>query len=1182
MEPTATTSKLLLETGRSFATLQQRLRSDEDFQSLARQLGWDIPTRPAPLVNLLPQLAQLDAAVGVVVNEASLSNLSALKISVTAVFTAIRNLANETYTLPPPSDATAFKAEFPKQLLNVLLVEYLQTYHSQIYGLLYGTSLITREYMPASGGRVAYIRVSLNLHLLTNLLQDPTTFWRTVYGWGGAFAYERLVMAVREVLDRLGVPTGYMVADYDLLKTLNPGPIPSPEVLSVINALQVSLLHTLTILGELYLGMQLLPILSPTGTPQGVALAAQTLGTLNKTIDLSNNYFLTIVGEADLEAGIGLALQPAQPLQVKSLAGASAVVSGKFEVALQRQPAGVVSTPQLLLRTPGNTELTYETLTWKIGTLVSTTAAADIYTELKINALRFASGEGDNDSFLSQVLKNFYFKTDVSVGISKAKGFYFDAAKGLDSKQTKNIRLGAVHLNNVAFSVYTVNSFTYLTVATDLVADLGPIKTILSGVGLKAGIKYNPNGGDIGPFSTDIAANAPSGLGVVVESDLIMGEGYLYFNPAAKQYAGVAHLTLNKKIKLNALGLLQTELPEGRDGYSLLLLITSTGFKPIQLGLGFTLNGIGGLVGVNRAANVPYLRGLLYSGQMDQLLFPANVLDNPAAALALADSSFPATEGRYVFGLLAKIGWGAPKTLLTLDVGLIIELPAPVRLVLLGVLQATLPSFDKPILRLRADFLGTVDFGAGSIEFDATLRDSSILDRFPLSGDGAFRLYQGQNPVFLLTAGGFHPAFQPPANANLRHLQRLRLALADSRDFRLVLQTYLAITSNTVQVGARLDLFVDLPLGFSLEGYLYFDTLFEFNPFRLDVQIGAGVAIKRNGNNKLTLQLYLHVTGPAPWHVTGEVSFKLIFRVRFSINRTIGGETPAQPLPNVDVRQLLRQALAAPSSWEVQAPASAPTSPVVLRAEPDATRLLVDPGGALVVRQKVAPLAYPLERYGNARPENGNRFNITQAQLGTGTGAQLLTGNDLAEITDFFAPGEFRQMSEAQRLSAASFQLMRSGVRLRTLEGLTGGPATVQQVGYELLVLGSPVAAGTPIIAPTQPEAALVASAPVAEGTERRRMVDMPALQFQQLTQNSALSQSYATAQPSYLAPAEVYWQEDQYVLVRADTLTRYAATRYANEAQATAALQAVVAADARLRGELLVMPAYQLQLQSV
>ncbi|WP_317127281.1 DUF6603 domain-containing protein, partial [Hymenobacter rubripertinctus] len=386
---------------------------------------------------------------------------------------------------------------------------------------------------------------------------------------------------------------------------------------------------------------------------------------------------------------------------------------------------------------------------------------------------------------------------------------------------------------------------------------LGPIILNVEEVGAQASLDFSSELSVTGPSKLDISFQLPKGIGIEVDSDTVTGGGYLYFNPAAKQYAGVANLTLNKKINLNAIGLLQTELPAGRDGYSLLLLITATGFKPLQLGLGFTLNGIGGLVGVNRAANTDYLRGLLASGQLDQLLFPANVLDNPAAALALADASFPATEGRYVFGLLARIGWGAPKTLLTLDVGLIIELPAPVRLVLLGVLRATLPSFDKPILRLRADFVGSVDFGAGSVEFDATLHDSSILDRFPLSGDGAFRLYQGQNPVFLLTAGGFHPAFQPPANANLPTLQRLRLALADSRDFRLVLHTYLAITSNTVQVGARLDLFVDLPLGFSLEGHLFFDTLFQFNPFRLDVQIGAGVAIKRNGQNKLTLQLYL-------------------------------------------------------------------------------------------------------------------------------------------------------------------------------------------------------------------------------------------------------------------------------------------------------------------------------------
>ncbi|MFD2788133.1 DUF6603 domain-containing protein [Hymenobacter rubripertinctus] len=705
------------------------------------------------------------------------------------------------------------------------------------------------------------------------------------------------------------------------------------------------------------------------------------------------------------------------------------------------------------------------------------------------------------------------------------------------------------------------------------------MQAINTGFSLEA--SFPNGGGNVGAAEVTLDVLLPTGLAISINMGGVVGAGSLAILEEGHRYQGSLTLSIQDKITVNALGILTDRLPDGTSATSFIALIRAS-FTPIQLGLGFTLNGIGGLVGVNRAANTDYLRGLLASGQLDQLLFPANVLDNPAAALAVADSSFPATEGRYVFGLLAKIGWGTP-TLLTLDVGLIIELPAPVRLVLLGVLRATLPSFDKPILRLRADFVGSVDFGAGSVEFDATLRDSSLLDRFTLSGEGAFRLYQGQNPVFLLTTGGFHPAFQPPANANLPQLQRLRLALADSSDFRLVLQTYLAITSNTVQVGARLDLFVDLPLGFYLEGYLYFDTLFEFNPFRLDVQIGAGVAIKRNGNNKLTLQLYLHVTGPAPWHVTGEVSFKLIVRVRFSINRTIGGGAPAQPLPNVDVRQLLREALAAPSSWEVQTSASALASPVVLRAEPDATRLLVDPGGALVVRQKVAPLAFALERYGNARPQNGNRFDITQATLGTGANTLLITGADLTELTDFFAPGEFRQLSEAQRLSAPSFQLMRSGVRLGLLDGFTGGSATVQKVGYELLVLGSPTPAGTPIIPTPSTEAARNAAPTAgASAPARRQLVPMPAQQFQQLSQNSAIGQAYAQAHPSYLAPEEVYWREDAYVLARADTLTRYAATTYANEAQATAALEAAVAADSRLRGELLVVPAYQLDLQSV
>jgi hypothetical protein len=1168
MEALATTSKLLLEAGRAFSGLRDYFRDDESFQILAQDLGWDLAELPAPLANLLPVLEQLENRLLAVVQDPSLTTLAAAQTALTTAYAALQDLAQQTYTFATV-DAAAFKNEFPQQLINLALVDYLAQRHSRIYAVLLGAGLITREVVPATISRLSYLRKSFNLQALAALLQQPTDIWKTLYGWGTDFAYGRLALVVTEMLNRLGWDADIANADYELLTSVNPLPLPVP--LPTTKAVYVSLFDRDTDRGELHLSAQLLPVLNAAGNYEGLALAVQALGTVADTIDLGSQFELSLTGGASLTAGLCLQIQPNQELIIKALSSAAAV-SGKVEVALQRLPGGVAGTPQLLLRTPGNTELTYETITWKVGVLASTTAGADFYTELKISALRFASGEGDNDSFLSQVLKSFNFETDLSVGLSKAKGFYFDLSGGLTTRQTKNIFLGPVHLTNVGFAVETANGFTYLTVGSDVQAELGPFQVNISGLGLKAGLRYSASGGNIGPFSTDIAFKQPTSLGISVETDAVTGGGLLYFDPANYKYAGVATLNIKNKIKVNALGLLQTQLPNNRPGYSFLLLITAE-FTPIQLGLGFKLSGIGGLVGINRTANTDYLRGVVRRGEINSLLFPRNVLDNPGAALATADASFPATEGRYVFGLMAKIEWGTP-ALITLDMGVIIELPAPVRLIVLGSLQAVLPDKNKAILRLRADFVGVVDFGAKTAAFDATLVDSRILS-YTLTGDMAFRLHWGDQPVFILTAGGFHPAFQPPANANLPTLRRLTLALANSNDFRLILQTYLAVTSNTVQIGARLDLFVDLPFDFYVEGYLYFDTLFQFNPFRLALEIGAGVAVKRKGKTKLSLHLRLAVSGPAPWHVNGEISFKIIFKVKFRINRSFGGGAAPQPLPDVRVRELYLEALANPANWEVEVPASGTAGTVALRGAADPARLLVDPSGALVVRQKVLPLGYRMERYGNARPVGGNQFSITSVQLGTGANVLVLPATALGEIADFFAPSQFRQMRDAEKLSAPSFQAMRSGVRVNALKGFEGGNATVQKAEYELIVLGATPATDNGIVA--EANAAIAAPA-----SEQRKRVSMPAEQFQQLAKNSAIGRSYEQATPSFQAPEQVYWREDNYALARASTFTRYGTVFYPNEAEATAALQKAVRDDPGLGGELLVVPAYQLELESV
>ena len=121
------------------------------------------------------------------------------------------------------------------------------------------------------------------------------------------------------------------------------------------------------------------------------------------------------------------------------------------------------------------------------------------------------------------------------------------------------------------------------------------------------------------------------------------------------------------------------------------------------------------------------------------------------------------------------------------------------------------------ILNLQVNFAGVVDFERRELSFDASLFDSRVLT-FTLTGDMAVRLYWGDNANFLLTVGGFHPAYTPPP-MGLGPLQP-----AGDRDLRTAIprlraEAYFAVTSNTVQFGAKIELYAGASV-FNVYGFL--------------------------------------------------------------------------------------------------------------------------------------------------------------------------------------------------------------------------------------------------------------------------------------------------------------------------------------------------------------------------
>ena len=93
---------------------------------------------------------------------------------------------------------------------------------------------------------------------------------------------------------------------------------------------------------------------------------------------------------------------------------------------------------------------------------------------------------------------------------------------------------------------------------------------------------------------------------------------------------------------------------------------------------------------------------------------------------------------------------------------------------------------------------------------------------------------------------------------------------------RIRVEGYFAVTSNTAQFGAALELYFGVS-AFSVEGGLGFDALFQFSPFRFIIDFSASMSVKVFGAGLFSVRIRGQLEGTSPWHVEGEGSISLLF-----------------------------------------------------------------------------------------------------------------------------------------------------------------------------------------------------------------------------------------------------------------------------------------------------------------
>ncbi|MGZ9013937.1 MAG: DUF6603 domain-containing protein, partial [Burkholderiales bacterium] len=340
--------------------------------------------------------------------------------------------------------------------------------------------------------------------------------------------------------------------------------------------------------------------------------------------------------------------------------------------------------------------------------------------------------------------------------------------------------------------------------------------------------------------------------------------------------------------------------------------------------------------------------------------------------------------------------------------------------IVLGKISALLPTKENDLVRLNMDAMGVLNLDQGSLSIDAVLVDSRLAHKFVLTGNMTLRAgIGGRSRGFVMAVGGLNPRFAPPLS--LPKMARITIALASGNNPRLTCEAYFAITSNTIQFGARAQLYA-AAYGFSIEGDVGFDVLVQLLPFHLIADFKASVQLKRGSRNLFKLSVAGTLEGPRPLRVSGKASFEIFwcdFTIR--VDKTlISGEKPPLP-PAVDVLAELKRALTSADSWSTQL-AQNRQHGVTLRKVTSAAVLVLDPLGNLVVKQQIVPLntSRDLDTFGGAPIAGARRFEVEARLEGV--------LQDVNPVQDSFAPAQFFSMTDDEKLASPSFEDMDAGV----------------------------------------------------------------------------------------------------------------------------------------------------------
>jgi hypothetical protein len=1125
--------------GEALAPLADRLRDHPE--EVLEELGMRLPegmlgsgSPAAALQSAVAACGQLPAAVQALLaaiggNDTGALITAALRLAerigqATAAFLQVGTALDAAITGTAgltPAQKTRLKniaAAIPERLLHRALISWFEDHLPQVKNALSIAGLIddsTVSADPADTSAPAFSQKRLRLDRLGPLLSDPAAHLASLYGFGTpGFDGLELFRRIKAALDK---------PDAETILIQAPG---QPAALDAF---------------ILRLAVE------PGATPAlrlRVRQAAQK--DLSADVPFGGPWSATFSSTARFEGGLEFRLHPQSGFRIEPPAAAAAAT---LSAGIKAEDAG--GAPMIVIGQAGKSRIELKRFAFSVPVQLNAaigTASPEVKpgASLQLSEGKIAIDTSESDGFIRTVLGGVKVESAFDLGANYATdtGLRFTGSATFEIAIPSHISLGPIAIDNV----YLIGGFQDGAIPVEFSADigagLGPLNASVSRLGAKARLSFPPRGGNAGPMQVDMSFKPPTGVGLSLNAGPVRGGGFLSIDAERGEYAGALELTFAEFLSLKAVGIITTRMPDGSPGFSLLVIITAEFGSGLQLGFGFTLLGVGGIIGLNRVVNADALLAGIRSGAVNNIMFPRDVIANAPRIISDLRAIFPPRSGVFLIGPMAKLGWGTP-TLVSISLGVIIEIPGNVTI--LGVLRVALPAEDAPIVLLQVSFVGRIEFDRKRLYFFASLFDSRVLF-ITLDGDLGLLAAFGEDANFVLSVGGFHPRFTaPPLPVPVP--ARISASILNESWGRIRAEGYFAVTSNTAQFGSRVEIFFGFD-ALSVESSSSFDALLQFTPFRFVVEVSSHFSVKVFGMGVWGLSIRLLLEGPAPWHAKGRASISLLF---FDIPVTFDetwGERRGETLPPVSVMPLLQAEFDKKENWRTSLPAGRTELVALRRFEPDEDHLVLHPTGTLRVLQKLAPLGIGISKLGNRKAVDAKKFTVTAAP-----GALAKR----ADAKERFAAAQFNDLTDAQRLATPAFENQDGGLELAPQgQGSFSATAIRRANRYELLTIDSQ-----------------------GEKERRKRFHALDALFVKRFHAGTAAALSQLSAQTQIQKNSfadKVVAKQEGFSVASSETNTAITGgLAFASEAVAREFLNGAVANDPSLAGRIHVVPSFEL-----